>query len=325
MTLARKILFGLVGVVLTILGVVLYPKSVSAFSVSPMKQAVSLIPGQTYSNSVTASLPLDADKDMHYEVSIMPFKVNDKDGDYSIDLSGSDEHSEIVKWVSLSDGTNVVKSGEVLTGELAPGNKVDFIYTIDVPKTVIGGGQYFAVLVKSVPGPSEDGNKNLMISETHSIASVVYAELPGEIKLDGVLKDNSINGFLLNPPIKTSFVAENTGNTHFVVNYYLQVYPLFSDEEIYTNEEKLSTDYVLPGTSRFVVQTWKETPSIGIFRVRQTAYFDFAEDTPSVAEKIVIICPLWLLFIVLFVIIVLILWIIMKVKGSKKRKSNTTE
>ncbi|MBO7131929.1 hypothetical protein J6V85_01525 [Candidatus Saccharibacteria bacterium] len=318
MTSFRRVLYGLVGTIIMMIGVFLSQEPVLAFSVSPMKQTVSLVPGQTYSNRVITSLPLDAGKDMHYEVSVVPFKVNDKDNNYSIDLSGADERNEIVKWVSLSDGVNTVKSGDVLTGELAPGKKIDFIYTINVPESVMGGGQYFAVLVKSIPNSSDDGDENLIISETYSIASVVYAELPGEIKMDGALKENNINGFLLNPPITTSFVAENTGNTHFAVTYYLQVYPLFSDEEIYTNEEKPSMDYVLPETSRYISQTWDEAPSIGIFKVRQTAYYDFAEDKQSVTERIVIICPLWLLFIVIFAITMFVMWLIARLRARRK-------
>ncbi len=325
MILTRKMLLGLAGIIMMMFGVVLFQGPVSAFSVSPMKQTVTLVPGQTYSSSVMVALPLDTAKNMYYEVSVVPFKVNDKDGNYSIDLEGSDEHNEIVKWVSLSDGTNKVKSDDVLTGELAPGKTVEFIYTIDVPESVMGGGQYFAVLVKSVPGSNDDGDDNLMISETHAIASVVYAELPGEIKLDGVLRENNINGFLFNPPITTSFVAENNGNTHFAVTYFLQVYPLFSGEEVYTNEENPSTDYVLPGTSRLVTQTWNETPSIGIFKVRQTAYYDFAEDKPSIAERIVIICPMYLLFLILFIVVALVIWIIIKVRNRKSSQKKDDE
>ena len=320
MTSVKKVLFGLVGIIAIIIGAALYQKPVSAFTVSPMKQTVSLVPGQTYSNKVLASLPLDANKNMHYEVSVVPFKVNDENNNYSIDLNGSDEHNEIVNWVSLSDGTKTVKNGDVLTGEIAPGEKVEFIYTINVPESVVGGGQYFAVLVKSVPNSSDDGNNNVAISETHSIASVVYVELSGDIKLDGSLKDNNINGFLLNPPITASFVATNTGNTHFTVTYYLQVYPLFSNEEVYTNEEKPSTDYVLPGTSRFISQTWDQTPSIGIFKVRQTAYYDFAKDKPSVSERIVIICPIWLLFLIIFGITAIVIYIAAKAKARKEAR-----
>ena len=322
MTFVKKVVFSLVGVIALVFWVFLSQESVSAFSVSPMKQPISLVPGQTYSNKVSVSLPLDDDKNMYYEVSVEPFMVDDKDNNYHIDLSRSDEHNEIVKWVSLSDGVNTVESGDALTGELAPGKIIDFIYTINVPKTVVGGGQYFAVFVKSIPAPSDDTNNNLSINEIKSIASVVYVDLPGEVILDGSLKENRVNGFLLNPPITTSFVAENKGNTHLEVTYYLQVYPLFSDEEIYTNEEDPSTDYVLPGTSRYISQTWDKTPSVGIFKVKQTAYYNSEGDESgkSVTERIVIVCPIYLLFLIIFVIVSIAIWIVFRVRSRKKSR-----
>ncbi|MBQ2672760.1 hypothetical protein IJG01_02215 [Candidatus Saccharibacteria bacterium] len=317
MTSIKRVLFGLVGITIMATGLFLSQESVSAFSVSPMKQTISLAPGQTYSNRVTVSLPLDDNKNMNYEVSIVPFKVNDSNNGYSIDLTSSDERNEIVKWVSLSDGKKAVNDGDVLTGELSPGESIDFIYTINVPYSVLGGGQYFAVLVKSVPNSSDGEDNNLAISEIQSIASVVYAELPGEIKLDGTIKENNINGFLLSPPINASFVAVNDGNTHFAVTYYLQVYPLFSDEEIYTNEENAQTDYVLPGTSRYISQSWDKTPSIGIFKVRQTAYIDSNKDEASITERVVVVCPVYLLFLIVFAIIMIALWIVFKIKSRK--------
>ena len=59
--------------------------------------------------------------------------------------------------------------------------------------------------------------------------------------------------------------------------------------------------------------SWGETPSIGIIHATFKASFDGVEST---ADKIVIICPLWLLlvFLAIFLIIFKILW------GRKKEK-----
>ena len=114
---------------------------------------------------------------------------------------------------------------------------------------------------------------------------------------------------------------KNDGNVHTDAEYTLQVWPLFSDEEIYTNEEEPETSMVMPGTERYHAKT-VTTPSFGIFRVTQTVKI-FGET--SVVEKTVIICPLWLLFLILFVIIGLIIWIFAKVKKNNKRKSRREE
>ena len=73
---------------------------------------------------------------------------------------------------------------------------------------------------------------------------------------------------------------------------------------------------MMPGTERYHAKT-VNTPPIGIFRVKQTVKI-FGET--SVVEMMVIVCPLWLLFLILFVIVALIIWVVMKIRGVKKQK-----
>ena len=87
----------------------------------------------------------------------------------------------------------------------------------------------------------------------------------------------------------------------------------------------MSTKYVLPGASRAISQTWDNTPSIGIFKVRQTVYYDSMDNEPSVTEKMVIVCPVWLLFVIFFLIAALIIWIVMRVRARSKGSSKKSE
>ncbi|MBQ9180593.1 hypothetical protein IJ135_00645, partial [Candidatus Saccharibacteria bacterium] len=121
-----------------------------------------------------------------------------------------------------------------------------------------------------------------------------------------------------------SFTVNNTGNVHMDIDYYLQVYPLFSGEEVYTNEENPSHAIVLPETSRYISQEWSETPQIGIFKVRQTVMFGSDDSQKSVTEKMVIVCPIWLLFIIFFIIAAIIIWIVMRVRGRNKTSKRTS-
>ena len=93
--------------------------------------------------------------------------------------------------------------------------------------------------------------------------------------------------------------------------------PLFSGEEICTNEESPESSVVMPDTERYHLQSC-ELPSIGIFRAKQTVKI-FGET--SITEKTVIICPLWLLFVIVAVLVALIFWVVFSLRG-KKRTSN---
>ena len=113
-------------------------------------------------------------------------------------------------------------------------------------------------------------------------------------------------------------MVNNEGNTHVTVSYSLQVFPLFSDEEVYTTEEAPGENYVLPGSSRIITQTWEGTPPVGIFKVRQTVYYDSTDSEPSVTEKLVIVCPIWLMLLIVFGVVALIVWIIIRIRMRKK-------
>lgn len=316
MSYLKKVLFGIVGLAAVFCGFLEMSNSVSALSMTPMKQAITLMPGDTYSGRVTIYQQGQGDEKFHYQASIVPLSVNDENNEYYGIFDQETSYTDIVNWMTLSNGEETVDYGDAIDGYASLGEEVELVYTIKVPQNARGGGHYFAVKADTVPNDSTSGN--VAIKESISIASVVYAEVAGDINIKGTIKDNNIPGFLLNPPITASFMAKNEGNTHSEVTYYMQVFPLFSGEEIYTTEENPSTEYVLPETTRYITQKWDEAPAVGIFKVRQVVYYDSTDNEPSITEKIVIICPIWLIFIILFVIFALIFYFVAKVRARKK-------
>ena len=319
----KKLLSGLVGVVTLLVSVILPYGAASAFTVSPQDQEYVLTPGQSVTGEVKVANPNDAEGKFYYIAEVVPYSVSD-DGKYTTNFEATNDHTDIVNWVTMSDGDE--SGAKEVHGVLEPGETKSAYYTITVPEDARGGGQYFAVRVKNDVEAAQEAEKDdtVVIKEVIGIASLVYVEVSGDIVVKGEITDNNIPGFLLNPPITTSFMVKNEGNTHVKVSYYMQVFPLFSDEEIYTTEEDMGTHYVLPGSSRMITQSWDKTPSMGIFRVKQTVYYDSLENEPSVSEKLVIICPIWLLFLIFFIIAAIVIWIVMRVRqrnSASKRKA----
>ena len=290
----------------------------STLTVSPMEQKITVYPGKTTTGSIKVSNQASAKETLYYTVSAVPFTRSGNNYDPMVgeELSGGD-YSDIVKWVTFSSNS----------GDLEPNEQDEIIYTVNVPEGTRGGGQYFAILVTRTEKPNDSEGDSLTLREIIQIASVVYVTVSGDdIQLEGTIRDNNIPTIFLRSPITASFTVENTGNTHMEINYYMQVFPLFSDEEIYTNEEDPSLAIVLPGTTRYVSQEWNEAPLVGVFKVRQVAMYSTDSENKSVTEKIVVICPVWLLFIIIFAIAAIIIYFVMRAKSRKtSRKRVETE
>lgn len=271
--------------------------------ISPAKAAMELFPGQTYTGSFQVTNPGEVSFD--YSISVDPYKVYDKE--YTPNFGVKDTSNLITDWVSFSS----------TEGHLEPHSSSDPIfYTITVPAEIKICGQYAAIAATAAPNASSEGSG---ITNVTRAAMIVYAAIDGcETNLAGNIKiiENNIPSFLFAPPLTTTSLVENNSKIHVDAEYTLQVYSFFTGEEIYSNVDDPNTAIILPETSRMKAQKWDNTPFIGIFKVRQTVKI---YDQESVEEKIVIICPLWLIFLVLFAIVVTILWLRSR---SKARKSN---
>ncbi len=287
----------------------------SVMTISPPSQRIILTPGEDYEGSIMVSTPNTAKNDLTYSVTIGAFGyVKDEDGnvDYTdVDTDTITGYNQIMNWIELKKDKGTVARGET--------EAISFV--IHVPKDAPAGGQYATIIVQDDTnvGATEDGG--VLFENTIRFASNLVAEVTGTTKEEGTIVENNIPSFLLVNQLRASSAVRNDGNMHTDAEYVLQVWPLFSDEEICTNEEKPETNLVMPETERYHVQTCG-LPSIGIFRAKQTVKI-FGEI--SVVEKMVIVCPLWLLFLILFVIVALIIWIAMKMRGSKKQKRTDDE
>ena len=285
-----------------------------SFSVSPMKEKILLNPGEKYSSSITVYTPSNYDTDIKYSIEAAEYYVDEKNNNSFSDCGA---YCEIKNWITIESPTE---------GILKPGEKATIKYTIDVPKDAPGGGQYASIMVQGDPWSEEIGNEQdskdnemtTTIKEKRKIAYVVYAEVAGDVTRQGEITDINLPSFLLSGNITGSASVKNTGNVHGDAEYKLQVFPLFSNEEIYTNEEDPDTKTILPDRTRYETTAWEGTPSMGIFNVIYTV--EFAGQTAQIS-KMVIICPIWLLFIIFFVIAAIIIWLVMRARSRKSTNS----
>lgn len=274
-------------------------------SVSPMRESVVLNPGDMYKSSYKVSNPGFSEQDLYYHVEVKPFYVNENYDPVFDEQVGNDK--QLMKdWIKITSGES---------GTVAPNEIVTVEYEIKVPENAPAGGQYACLSTVTDVEPSKDGTIN--IGEGMSINHVILAEITGDTVMAGEILDVDVQSFLLGGMINATATVRNDGNVHGLATYTMKVYPLFSDTPSYSNEEDPETHYVLPERTYRNESYWEETPMMGIFNVVYTVDF---QGLQSEVTRMVIICPWWMIFIVVLGIVVLVIRAISLIKLKRLAK-----
>lgn len=267
--------------------------------ISPASVSVDLTPGKT--TTVEFKVQNTGSKDFKFRLLTGPYSV--VGDDYKQDLSTETNYTYIKDWITFSSDEGGLKAGE----------EKEISAKISVPKDAPSGGQYGVIFARMLE-PEDSASSG--IKSEQQVGMLVYsANVDGNTRRTGNVVENKVPSFMFAPPIQATSIVENTGNVHIDATYTLQVYPMFGDEEVYTNEENPERRTILPETRRLNTMSWDGAPQLGVFRVKQTVKF---LDQTSVVEKVVFICPLWFLFIILAIIFLAVFWIVSRVRGRRK-------
>ena len=281
-----------------------------AIMLSPMNQKIVLNPGETYHASLIVANPNNVEADLHYLATLStyyPTKINEDDKYYrGSDFETKSSMNMIVDWTEIENPTGI----------LLPNEEQQISFTIKVPETAPAGGQYMAIIVREDPEFTEKDDDSVSVKEIMQMAHIVYAEVAGETRKEGTILENTIPSFLVYNTLEASSAVRNNGNVHTDAEFILQVWPMGSDEELCTNEENAATGFVMPDTEIYHVETC-QLPPVGIFKAKQTVKI-FGET--SIVEKTVIVCPIWLLFIIIFAIATIIIYFIAKARKRNIKK-----
>ena len=253
--------------------------SAASITMSPMNQRLVVAPDDSISSSFTISNPGTATSDAVYSIDIRPFYV---DENYNSVFNEPGAYSEIVDWITIDSPR---------TGVLAPNQYAEINFTINVPANAPSGGQY-AAIVATLEVPEQANGTS--ISEKQAAAHIIFAEVTGETVKQGEITDASVPSFLLSGNITASATIKNTGNVHGVATYALRVTPVFGGDDLYNNEENPEVHTIVPDRTFLNEITVDNTPPMGLFNVVYTVNFEGVTTTVS---KLVIICPIWLLFV----------------------------
>lgn len=276
--------------------------------ISPYKTTLEIEPGKTYDGQFRVSNV--GEVDFEYELSVAPYSVIDEN--YTADFVTVNDYTRIAEWITFE--------GKDVKGKLAPHTASDYItYTIKVPENIPAGSQFAIIKATALNDPNQ--SEGFAIQNVTSAGMILYANTKGASTRPGAkIISNKIPAFLSAGPLNATSLVENYGNVFAEVKYTLEVRSIFGGDPIYTNatsDDEAVTSMLLPETKRFNTQTWSNVPFFGIFKVRQAiSVFDQNSDI----EQIVIVCPFWLIIVVIVAIVAIVVWLKAR-SNARKQKS----
>ncbi len=261
-------------------------------------------PGETHTGSF--KVQNTGNKAYRYTVSIAPFSF--KNEQYEQDFDSTSKYTVLTDWVTFANDGGLVE----------PNEQSEVKYTVKVPKDAPGGLQSAAIMVTMV---NDDEMKQSGVQTVSRAAFPLYMNIGGDTEERGTIIENKIPSLIFNPPLITSSVVENAGNIYTTATYEVKVYNVFGGKEVYTNikednngDMKPDTRVIFPETERYNEVEWTNAPKLGLFRVKQTVKIF---DKVSEKEKLVFICPIWLILIFVAIIALIVYKL---VSGVMKRR-----
>ncbi len=281
-----------------------------------MTQQAFLAQGQVYEGDFTVLNSANSNTDIDFEIEIMSYGVNGQE--YHIDLSTSSKYTSITDWTDLSSSS----------GTLKPNERQVIHYVITVPDDAPGGGQYMAFLVSAKATEGEEEveayEENVgsaydpepqapLIQDYVSLASILYAVVDGEIIHNSSILETYIPGFVTSAPLNVGAMLRNDGNVHEKAYFTITAHDLFSNQVLYENET--SGEPVLPDTVYYAQHEVENLPALGLVKVSQVINYGGKEDY---SEQVVLICPVWFIFIIIFTILITTITIIFSVRHKRR-------
>ena len=279
----------------------------NAFTILPMSQNFTLEPGGTYTGSITIVNPVNSANDFSYSVSVSPYSVIGED--YQADIINTSTFSQIVDWITIAEPT----------GTIAPNEAREVGFTIKVPENAYAGGQYATILVSQ--DASRQESEGVSINNVFALASIIYANVSGEVVHESKIIENNVPEFSTSTPISVSALLSNGGNIHETAIVSLSATNNITGEKIFPTEENQNnrfSEIVMPETTRFFSRQIDNLPMVGIVKIEQTIYYG---NEKSTTIKDVIICPVWFMLLMSLVLFGVISGIVALFKHRRKKKT----
>ena len=255
-----------------------------------------LTPGSTYTG--TFAVQNTGTKPYKFTAEVVPYSVSDTDYDPLFDFPS--DYTQLTEWVTFSSDGDTVQ----------PGSSVDVNYTVKVPKNAPAGNQNAAIAVTMDVEPGSG------VTTLQRVAFIMFSNVEGTTIKKGSITSNKVPGFVFGSPLKVTSIVRNDGNVYLPATYLLEVRNFFNGSLEYSNstyrdgQEVIPNYVIFPETNRYTEVVWEDVPAIGVFKVKSVVKIF---DQESTVEKTVIVCPLWLIVVIVLLLGFAIFWIVSRI------------
>lgn len=207
----------------------------SAFAVSPAIVEDTIRPG----SAIEKTFKIDNDEPFEQTFFFTIQKFKPKNGQGQQEFLPPTDLEGLPKWISLE--TPFIK--------LAPGEKADVRYKIDVPADTIAGGNYAVLFVSNLPPISTVPN----VAVGARTGILLFTTVDGNVIKKAQLSQASIKKVAGNWVI--SLPIRNTGNTHVQPNGDITIKSIFG-QQLATVPLNQDGKRLLPGEERLFDVAW---------------------------------------------------------------------
>lgn len=191
----------------------------------------------------------DSKKAYDFIVYSRPYSINNNE--YSNpDFTSTVKSADLYAWVQFPQ-----------TKFHAEPNTTTYVnYSINIPANASPGGHYGVIFAEVQP--SEVKTSGNQIIRKKRVGSIVYTTVKGAVNIAGDAGKGTIPFWQVQPPLHTTIVTKNTGNTHFTSDARLTVKDIFGNVK-YQSKKNF---FILPDTVRTTDLNWDKAPWFGLFK-----------------------------------------------------------
>jgi len=235
------------------------------------------------------------------------FRSNGETGQPSF-YTSTDENDKyaISKWITFNQSKIA----------LAPGQIVEFKFTLSVPKDAEPGGHYGAVFFADAPPDIESGTSQVALSSM--IGTLILAKVPGDVVESGLVQDFTSDQFLyLKNKVALDLRLTNTGNVHFKPSGEILIKNIFGSvvEQVSLNKENGN---VLPSSTRKFSTNW-DSKKFLFGRFTAEAKILYGDNKTLSSKTSFWIIPLWAIIVLFSLIVIIVVLIILSITRKKRK------